>query len=272
MGRGGGVLPPTFTDSEVIPVALLIDTFFHGQDALGLAFLRQYEPTLFPALPADGHFNDRRRALGSIIEQRRRHLTTTHGLIAADDPWRLMDRAPLPVCTYGRGGTNATLAGPEYFSVMASRKAKLFGLRLYLTTTSSQVADRWMLAPAAPHAGKMMHALLADEHDLIVLADGAFQDPTEMEVLQRKHNIQVSATPRKDSQQPCPTQVRQWVTRLRRRIETALSVLVPVCNVEQLHARSLTGIVTRIATRLLAYNLCLVMKSYLAQLSPNTPN
>jgi hypothetical protein len=263
---------PSFSDSEVITVALLIDTFFHGHEALGLAFLRQYEPTLFPALPTEGHFNDRRRALCRIIEQIRCQLTAMHGLIAADDPCRLMDSAPVPVCTYGRAGTNATIAGPEYFSVMASRKAKLFGFRLYLTTTSNQVVDRWMLAPAAPHDGKLMGTLLADDHDLIVMADGAFHDPTEREVLQRKYNIQVWATPRKDSRQPWPTQVRQWVTRVRRRIETALSVLVTVFNVEHPHARSLTGMVTRIATRLLAYNLCFVMKAYLAQLKPNTPN
>jgi hypothetical protein len=42
--------PPAFSDSEVITVSLMIDTFFHGHEALGLAFLRQYHADLFPAL------------------------------------------------------------------------------------------------------------------------------------------------------------------------------------------------------------------------------
>ncbi len=166
----------------MITVALLIDTFFHGHEALGLAFLRQYEPTLFPALPAEGHFNERRRALRLIIEQVRRQITATHQLIAADDPCRLIDSAPVPVCTYGRARSNCTLAGRAYFSVMASRKAKLFGLRLYVTTSAEQVVDRWLLAPAAPHDGKVMATLLAEDRDLIVLGDGAFHDPVEREV------------------------------------------------------------------------------------------
>jgi hypothetical protein len=37
----------------VIAVALIIDTWFHGHDALGLAFLRQYHPTRFPHLPPE---------------------------------------------------------------------------------------------------------------------------------------------------------------------------------------------------------------------------
>jgi hypothetical protein len=127
---------PNIGDSEVITVALMIDTFFHGHEALGLAFLRPYEPTLFPALPTEGHFNERRRALRLIIEQVRRQITTTHQLIAADDPCRLIDSAPVPVCTYGCASANNTLAGPEYVRVMASRKAKLFEVRLYLTTST----------------------------------------------------------------------------------------------------------------------------------------
>ena len=48
---------PSFHDSEVIMVALICDTWFHGHEDLTLAFLRQYHPTLFPRLPADGYFN-----------------------------------------------------------------------------------------------------------------------------------------------------------------------------------------------------------------------
>lgn len=263
---------PRFSDSEVITVALLIDTFFHGHEALGLAFLRQYEPTMFPALPTEGHFNERRRALAQIIEQVRRQITLSWGLIAPDDPCRVMDSAPMPVCTYMRASRNKTVVGAEYFSVMASRKAKLFGFRLYLTMTTAQVVDRWLLAPAAPHDSKVMGDLLAEDHDVVVLADGAFHDPSEQHHLATTRNVRVWATPRKDARQPWPPQVRQWVSRLRRRVETGLSVLVTVFNVEHAHARSLSGFIARTATRLLAYNLCFLMKPCLAQLTAKTPN
>jgi hypothetical protein len=263
---------PSFSDSEVITVALVIDTFFHGHEALGLAFLRQYEPTLFPALPPDGHFNDRRRALGHIIEQIRRQITLSWQLIAPDDRCRLMDSAPVPVCTYMRARQNQTVAGAEYFSVMASHKAKMFGLRLYLTTSTTQVVDRWMLAPAAPHDSKVMTTFLAEDRDAIVLADGAFHDPLEQAVLRRKRNIDVWAMPRKDARQPWPQPLRQWVGRIRRRVETALSVLTTVFNVKHPQARSLSGLVARVATRLLAYNLCFLMPPLLTQLQGKTPN
>src|SRR6476620_10627494 len=65
---------PRFRDSEVITVALFIDTIFHGHEALGLHFLRQYHPDLFPHLLADSTFNARRTQLAPLIEQVRRRL------------------------------------------------------------------------------------------------------------------------------------------------------------------------------------------------------
>jgi hypothetical protein len=59
------------------------------------------------------------------------------------------DSAPIPVCTYKRSWHCATLAGLEYYSVMPTRKAKLSGQRLHLTTALTQVIDLWLLVLAA---------------------------------------------------------------------------------------------------------------------------
>jgi hypothetical protein len=258
---------PVLQDSEVITIGLIIDTFFGGNEALGLAFLRQYHADLFPHLPSEGHFNERRTRLGPLIDQVRRWLTAEEGLLDPSDPVRLLDSAPIFVATYGRASLNQTFAGEAYFGVAKSHGAHLFGLRLSLTTNDSQVVDQWMVAPAAPHDSITMSAVLEDQADLLVLADGAYHSPTAEPVLLDKHNIQILAPPRRDSQHPWPKAFRQSVTRIRRRIETALSVLATVFDIEHPHARSLAGIVVRISTRFLAYNLSFVMNKYLAPLT-----
>jgi hypothetical protein len=55
--------------------------------------------------------------LGLVIEQIRPYLTYEWGLIDPDDGYRLIDSAPIPVCTYARASRNQTVAGPESFSV-----------------------------------------------------------------------------------------------------------------------------------------------------------
>ncbi len=116
--------------------------------------MRQYHPRLFPQLPSNGWFNQRRTTLGLLIDQVRRVISWHGGLLAADDPLRLLDSAPIPLATYTRGGDNRTVNGSEYFGVASSKGAKLFGLRLHLTTTVGQVVDAgcWhLLRCTTPH-------------------------------------------------------------------------------------------------------------------------
>jgi hypothetical protein len=102
---------PTFSDSEIITIALITETFFHGNEELCLSFVRQYHRDLFPQLLDDTRFNRRRRALAGVIEAIRRIYTTW--LLEPDDAVRIVDSAPIPVCTYMRSRSCATVAGAE---------------------------------------------------------------------------------------------------------------------------------------------------------------
>ncbi len=257
---------PDFSDSEVITVSLLIDTLFHGHEALGLAFLRQYHAELFPALPPNGQFNHRRRQLGLLMEHLRQYLTYRYGLLDPQNAYRLIDSAPIPACTYGRARRNRTLVGHEYFGVMPARGAKLYGMRLYLSATHGQVVDQWLLAPAGVADSQVMGALFEDAHGLIAFGDNAFQDPAVTDPLWERRQVRVWALPRRDSRQPWPKAFRQWVGRLRLRVETALSVLATVFRIEQPGSRSLSGLVARVSTRMLAYTLCFIVAPILARM------
>lgn len=248
---------PTFSDSEVITVALIIETFFQGNEEMGLAFLRQYHLDLFPQLLDNGRFNRRRRQLVMVIEALRRQVTNC--LIDPNDPVRIVDSAPIPACTYTRNSRCQTVVGPEYMGVVVSKRVKLFGHRFFATTTLDQVIDQWMLAPAAPNDGKMMPSFFEDQHNLWVLADNAFHVPGEIDLLHKSRNIQVVAALQKDAVKPLPSSIRRLFNRLRRRIETAFSVLTTVFSLETPGSRSLDGLLARVATSVLAYNLSFLM-------------
>ncbi len=252
---------PTLSDSEVITIALIAETFFHGHEELCLSFIRQYHRDLFPQLVDDTRFNRRRRALVGVTEALRRMYTTW--LIAPDDPVRVVDSAPIPVCTYMRSRSCTTVAGAEYCGVMVSRRAKLFGFRLHLTTTTNQVVDQWMLAPASHHDGTLTPALLEDAPSLCVVGDNAFHNPTAMAWLQQHREIALIALPRRTAGQAWPPPLRQQINNVRRTIESALSVLCTVFHLERPGARSLAGLLSRITTRLFAYTLSFVIWAFL---------
>jgi hypothetical protein len=252
---------PTFSDSEVITVALIAETFFHGHEELCLSFIRQYHHALFPRLLDDTRFNRRRRLSAGLIEAVRQFFTAW--LIAPDDPVRLVDSAPIPVCTYMRSPQCQTVLGSDYCGVMTSRRAKLYGFRIHFTTTTTQVVDQWMLAPASYWDGKLTPALLADVAGLWVIGDNAFHDPTAIDWLQQQRHIRLTAIQRRDARIPWPRELRTRLNNLRRTIESALSVLCTVFHLEQPGSRSLSGLIARISTRLLAYTLSFLMWTYL---------
>lgn len=149
---------------------------------------------------------------------------------------------------------------------MVSRRAKLFGFRLHLTTTTNQVVDQWMLAPASHHDGTLTPALLEDAQRVWVVGDTAFHTPTSMDWLQQHRDIALVALPRRTALPAWPKGVRQQVNNVRRTIESALSVLCTVFHLEQPGSRSLAGLVSRITTRLLAYTVSFIVWAFLPML------
>lgn len=156
--------------------------------------------------------------MGPLIDQIRRQLTCQAGLLDGSDAIRLIDSAPISVATYGRGRINQTLCGAEYIGIASSHGAKVFGLRLTITTTPDQMLARWMLAPAARHDSTTLADALAETTNCLVLADGAYRNPFTQNLLSAKQGVKLLARPRQDSTQPWPAAARRLLNRLRRNI------------------------------------------------------
>lgn len=253
------------SDSEVITVAMICDTFFHGNEELGLSFVRQHYLQLFPHLLEDSRFNRRRRALALVIEELRCALKAL--LISATDRLRLVDTAPIPVCTYMRGSNCKTIQGAEYCSVVPSKRAKLFGFRLYLSTSWEQVPDYWTLAPASLWETMVVASLLGESRGLAAIGDQGFQSSRLEAWLQQSRGIRLLTAKNRTDKVQWPEATRKLLNRARRRIETALSVLATVFHLERPGSRSLSGLIARVSTKLLAYTISFIAA---ASLLPET--
>jgi hypothetical protein len=243
---------PTFCDSEVITVSLIIGTFFQGHEELGYAFVAQFLQDMFPNLLDLDRFNARRRELIAVIEALRRDLRDQK--LDRTDPVRLVDRAPVALMTYSRGARCKSVVGSQFFGVVTSKKSKVFGLRLHTTVTVNQLIDEWLLAPASIPDPQVL-----DDRDLVLLGDKIYNDAELEERLWRKHRIQLLPL-RKDNQKTqWPTGIQALIGRICHRVETAFSTLTTVFNVERPRGRSLAGHVVRIATCILAHTLCFFM-------------
>ena len=248
---------PTFTDSEVITVALIIETFFQGHEEVGYAFVRQYLRPLFPQLLDLDRFNARRRDLIGLIEALRCDLRDQ--ILDRSDPIRLVDSAPVTLMTYTRGDRCQSVIGKAYFGVVTSKKGKFFGWRLHTTVTGDQVIDDWMVAPASVPDPQALEALVETRRDLTLIGDKIYNDVGLETRLWCKRRILLLPL-RKDNQKTqWPDGVQRTLGWLRHRVETVFSTLTTVFNVGRPRGRSLAGHLVRIATCILGHTLSFLM-------------
>lgn len=248
---------PSMSDSEVITVGLIIETYFQGQEEVGYAFVQQYLRDMFPGLLELDRFNVRRRGLVGVIEAIRRKLRDQK--LPQDEKVRLVDSAPVTLMTYTRGKQCQSVVGSDYFGVVTSKKNKFFGFRLHLTATPEQLIDEWLLAPAAVHDVKVLAMLVLDGRDLVIIGDKAYNDAELETQLWEKRGIQLLPLRRTNQANQWSAPVKQALGRVRHRVETVFSVLTTAFNVQHPRGRSLAGHVVRLATCILAHTLSFFM-------------
>ena len=262
---------PAFSDSEVITIALFGEMVFSGAEDKTLHFIRQYHLDMFPQLLDSSRFNRRKRRLTETMEAIRCRLRdrwhSKHPLADDIDHLRLVDSAPVPICTYTRGARCQSVPldwRNEWFGVCASKKAKFFGARCHITTTLDQMVDTWLLAPASYDDRKPLTSLLEKRQGLGLIGDKGYVSTELEDRLWEVGQHLLLALKRKNQKQQWPTGIQKLLGQLRHDVETTFSVLTLVFNLEKPGSRSLSGLVARITTKILAHTVSFFLAAMLA--------
>lgn len=260
--RSAPVSSTFFSDSEVITIALFAEMIFGGAEDKVLAFIRQYHLDLFPDLLDPSRFNRRRRQVTDTMEalrcRLRDHWHSLHPLDATEAAVRLVDSAPIPICSYMRGGRCQSIAlegRAAWFGYCASKKMKFFGARCHALTTPDQMIDTWLLAPASYEDRQPLAALLDERQALLLIGDKGYVSADLEESLWQADEHLLLALKRKNQKAQWPSDFQRLLSQLRHRVETAFSVLTTVFTFEMPRSRSLPGLLARITTKILAHTL-----------------
>ncbi len=245
---------PEVSDSEVIACVLLCELLFQGDEERFCHYLSQHMRHLFPRQLDRSQFNRRRRALTGQIELMRRLWRDT--LVPADEDLRLIDSAPVPVCTYARSNRCQTVQGADYCGVIVSKKAKFFGFRFHATVTPDQLIDEWLLAPASYHDVRQAPELLDADGELTVIGDNAYTSAPLEEQLWEDAMLLLMPIRRPNELRQWPYDIHRLLVGIRMRVETAFSQLTTVLDFGLTGARSLVGVVNRVASKVLAHTFC----------------
>jgi hypothetical protein len=238
--------PPRITDAELIALAVAQMFLAIPNDRKFLALARWRLGHLFPYLPRQPGYNKRLRALAPTIARVITHLAVTSPSFC--DNLRLLDSTPVPCGQSRETARRSELAGYAAYGWCKSHSRYFWGLRLYLLCAPDGMPIAFELAPANAAERVVAAEMLehVDLHGYTVMADKGFAGE-EFEQLMAELGAHFLRPDRRDEPHRNGSlgPVRQW-------IESVIWTRKGQLTLEAHGGRTIEGLCTRIAPRLLA--------------------
>ena len=228
-----------------------------AQHLLGIAaerhwirYARKHLIGMFPDLPGQSGYGKRLRAQGglisAVITELARDVDSWHDLL------RLVDSTPLPCGASRETVKRSDLAGHAGYGYCASHSRFFWGFRLYLICTAEGMPVIWGLANPKLGEREVTQALLERDPHLItagqvIIGDKGFAGKEFETFVAARLGARLIRPDRKDE-----TPRFGKVARYRQRIEAIFDTLKGQLTLEDHGGRTLPGVYTRVAARLLA--------------------
>jgi hypothetical protein len=238
--------PPRISDSELICLAVAQVLLDCPNERRFLRLARQRLGHLFPYIPGQSGFNKRLRALAPQLVQAITLLARLSPSFC--DRLLLLDSTPVPCAASRETVRRSALAGIGGYGYCRAHSRWFWGFRLYLLASPDGLPVGFELAPAnAPErvvAAELLERVL--QPGKVVIADKGFAG-AEFEQHVSALGSRFLRPDRKGEQPRFGSLggLRQW-------IESTFDTLKDQLSLERHNGRTLTGLISRIARRLLA--------------------
>ena len=239
------------SDPEILPLAILAQwpRFRSERDfwRFAWAHLRPY----FPALCSQSQLNRRIRALQP--ELRLLQLAFARELAEPSAVYRVMDTTLVPAMVRVRASRKGLFCGQATFGRSASKTEWVYGFKAALVVDPNGVITAFGLAPASSDERPIGDALVAGDRHEAYLADKGFTGVEWERRWLEVYGSLVAATPYDDSRRAWPETDRRWAAGKRQIVEGVIGQLKDIFALERHRAKTLGGLLTRLAAKVAAY-------------------
>lgn len=241
---------PQLTDGELLCLVAAQHLLGVASERRWIRYARKNLTGLFPYLPHQSGYGKRVRSLGGLISavivELARDVDSWHDML------RLVDSTPVPCAASRETVKRSDLAGHAGYGYCASHSRFFWGLRLYLISTAEGMPVIWALAHPKLGEREVTQALLERDHHLIragqvILGDKGSAGKDFESFVHDRLGAHLLRPDRKNepARHGKLARYRQW-------IEAIFDTLKGQLTLEQHGGRTLAGVYSRVAARLLA--------------------
>lgn len=255
--------PTSLSSSEVLTLAILSQwprwrserDFYRYADV----HLREY----FPNLLSHGQLNRRIRALELELKAFQREMAAR--LADGSEVYHILDTTLIPAVVRVRACRKGLFAGQAAFGRCVSKTEWIYGFKVALSVTPEGVIMAFGLAEANSDERKVGEFLLSSEHHDVYLADKGFSSVAWEKHWSEIYGALVAATPQESARRAWPEQARRWAAGKRQLIEGVIDQLKDIFALERHRAKTLEGLLTRLAAKVAAYTVGQVLNDQLGR-------
>ena len=247
------VLDAKLSDPEIITISICGELAGIDSENAWFSFVKKNYRYLFPNLCSRSRFNRTRRALLQTTELLRQKLISAFPIPVSQ--YFVIDSFPLAVCKFGRARYCRSFRGyGADYGKCPSKKETYLGYKVHAMITLEGYITTFEITPASTDDREGLRDMVDGQSGLVILGDNLTKEMSDQEIC-------LMALKRSNSKTNWPKPVRQLIFQLRRRVETVFSQLSEQLHAERVLAKSFQGLCTRLANKILAYNLCLALNS-----------
>jgi hypothetical protein len=214
-------------------------------------FARSHLRSYFPNLCCQSQFNRRVRALEP--ELRALQLEFARELAEPSAVYRVVDTTLVPAMVRVRASRRGLFCGQASFGRSASKTEWVYGFKVALVVDPEGVVNAFGLAPASSDERPIGDALIASDRYEAYLADKGFTGVEWERRWMEVYGALVAATPKNDSRRAWSRANRRWASGKRQIVEGVIGQLKDFFCLERHRAKTLGGLLTRLAAKIAAY-------------------
>ncbi len=247
-------IAPKITDAELLTLAVMQALLGYPSERRWVRYAHAHLGEMFPGLPEQPGYNKRLRRLANTMTWLTGTLAAATG-VATDDVW-LVDSTPVECGRSRETAKRSDLAGWAEYGYCASHSRFFWGLRLHLVCTVHGLPLGWGLTGAKADERQVLADILASspllarsgEHRPTLIGDKNYYGKA-FEADLAATGITLLRPTRKGEQQRLG---ERFFKPLRQIIESVNDTLKGQLDLERHGGRTIAGVCTRIAQRVLA--------------------
>ena len=243
--------PALLSASEVLTLAILAQWPRFRSERDFWRFASSHLRPYFPALCSQSQLNRRIRALEP--EMRLLQLALARELADPSAVYRVMDTTLIPAIVRVRASRRRLFCGQATFGRSASKTEWVYGFKAALVVDPHGVITAFGLAEASSDERPIGEALVASDRHEAYLADKGFTGVQWERRWLEDYGALVAATPYDDSRRAWPKADRRWASGKRQIVEGVIGQLKDIFALERHRAKTLGGLLTRLAAKVAAY-------------------